>query len=224
MAWEKRRSRLFCPSGNGNQGLSSQHVRFWEIGASADPPALVFHTDQGDVTVSKKRENSVTPKVFHASSRTVAHFKAHHDSAPQPQMPIDPWQNGPDPWRNYAMKTKPASSSTAPVPTVKPCLDEVEARILAKVDEQLKISKAGDEDVDMTAATSKLQTQVQELQSQNQKFEGMFTTVGQRMTQMEQTVTAQNSRIQELGTVIQQQMQQTDTLSHEVGQVSDNRF
>ena len=195
---------------------SSPTGRFWEIGASDAPPAPVLHSDQGDVAVSLKRDakpQHVPIKVFQAPHKAVAHLKATKETTSKAIASTDPWQNGGDPWKNYA----PMKQKVIPTVHAQPRLDEVENRLMAKIEEQIKTQTAST-DVEMPdESTSKLQTQVQELQSQTQRFEGMFVNMGQRMATVEQTMTAQTGQIQELGQAVQACGSQTELIGKELG-------
>ena len=197
---------------------SSPDGRFWEIGTSVPPPAPVLHSDCGDVAVSLKREHKPVQskeKVFQAPPKTFAHLKANKEPSTKAAASTDPWQQGSDPWMNYVpLKAKTAVTAG---PAVQPRIDEVETRLLAKIEEQIK-SQAPPGDVEMNGeAYGKLQSQVDELQSQNQKFEGMFVNMGQRMASVEHAVSTQNGQIQEIGQVVQRYGTQTEQIGKEVG-------
>ena len=211
----------------------SANGRYWDIGTSEPPPEPYLTTDHGVLTVALKRkaETLQKPTTFHAAAKTWAHIRSQgvaSSSSSSMQQPADPWQGAPDPWAAYrgAQKDKDAQSqppANPPTNTVHRRIKDIEDKLLEKIDDRVnfRLQAAATnltEDVDMSEETKlKMQSEIVELQSQNQKFETWFGDMGGRLTNLETHVQQQNQQIQHLNSMTQETSANTMQLRKEVG-------
>ena len=199
----------------------------WEVGASCEPPELVFTAAHGDVTVTKIKEvGKQTEKVdLVASLKTRRSIQSDKENV-QPASIADPWANGKDPWSRYQAPAvqhfridTPTASSAA-----QSKLDELEERLHTKLQESLETSRM-EVDSDADVKLKQLEVDVAELKNQGARFESWFKDAGRvaqetsaKVLSLEQECQRQREELSTLQSAVKAS---TSELSQKVDGVAD---
>ena len=137
-----------------------------------------------------------------ASSRTLKHLL--HDDSDQPQTMPDPWNNGRDPWAKARASSdvpmRPEPQATAATATK---LSQLEGELRQDLEDmvqrqaQAAASHPPPGLSDQECRLRQLEVGVTELQQQGRKFEHWFQSVGSKVQDQAQAITALQSTVQE---------------------------
>ena len=185
------------------------HVgRYWLLGSSVDPPVVVIPFAEQFLTITKVKDTPVSrqaPTVV-ASMKTLQKLStAAASTGEDPWLTADPWKG---PVSTAAVVANPAASSK---------LDEMETRLASRLAEQLQeqVKTLRDETVDDSAKRmEQLEVTVQEMHAQQGKFTQWCHEAADKLTLMNQRVTQQETRMDEL----HQQVSQNVTATEQLGQ------
>ena len=166
----------------------------WMLGSQDDPPCCILPTAKGEVTVSlqKKPPPGLEEPTIWSSTKTRALLRkaVANPSGPQDikhnvaRSGTDPWTLGSDPWGQYKPVSMPSSSNgDVPMHAVT-MMDSMETRLKAQL--ATHSATAADPRLD------KLETDMNEMKAQGQKFEHWFQDAGNQnramKTQMDNLV------------------------------------
>ena len=210
---------------------STSQGKYWEIGADCEPPSPLLYTDQGEVTVTPMKSSKPAheaPAIVGASNRTRALLR----QQPEGHDPrgVDQWQKGPDPWStnlwgNYKPTTLRSGAvldenKSVPAQPAKSKVDKIQADLRQDID-QLRQGLQNKEQEASTSkvADTKMQTELRELQIQSKKYEGLFQEVGAKMNAMDSQMHQQGQQIHELSQAMQSQVQVSQGIQQDVGQL-----
>ena len=203
---------------------STQVGKYWQVGSEQPPPAPILPTDQGEVTVTLRSQNSnetEQKKVVFASAKTQARMKGVQSNkalSSKAGEAEDSWVSGGDPWQNF----KPTSHKSEEVVfTQNQQRPSQEARSrMSQMQQEIhdlksQLEKTGTEDVHMTSSSLAQSSELQELRAQTKKHESWFAEQNNRMTSFETTLQAQGQQISQLNESMQYQSSATSALQHQ---------
>ncbi len=188
---------------------SDQQGMGWLVGTAVAPPAMLFPTEQGDVTVVLHRKVSAEPsgpKVL-STMKTRSHMKqkATNDQATQNDKPnkvgpppglSDPWANWKDPWARSA--THPSSGDVSMAATSR--IDQLEERVSQNLQQQLlKAPQEGLEEKH-EARFQKLEVDISELRQQRTRYESWFQEAATASNSMQSQIGELRSQVRENAT------------------------
>ena len=204
---------------------STQVGKYWQVGSEQPPPAPILPTDQGEVTVTLRSQNSnetEQKKVVFASAKTQARMKGVQSNkalSSKAGEAEDSWVSGGDPWQNF----KPTSHKSEEVVfTQNQQRPSQEARSrMSQMQQEIhdlksQLEKTGTEDVHMTSSSLAQSSELQELRAQTKKHESWFAEQNNRMTSFETTLQAQGQQISQLNESMQYQSSATSALQHQM--------
>ena len=171
-----------------------QHGRFWLVGSSTDPPVAIAPFADQFVTITKTRDlptSRPAPAVV-ASVKTLQRLTNPASSSAS----SDPWLKQ-DPWKDYGKDAKSAPSVAQPSQAASK-LDEIEGRLTSKLAEQVQEqirSVHADQMQDDSARLDKLEVNMQELQSQQHRFNTWCTEAAGKIEHITKQVTAQQEHL-----------------------------
>ena len=203
---------------------SSYNGKFWDIGAAVKPSSLILPTADGDVTLSLKKtqfEPERLSKCVQASSRTLSlmHGGSEKAASSSDGKGADAWMNGGDPWSAYKARVDPGNQTLFPENKQKSSSEtqmkfqmlQTQVETLAQ---QLKHKDGADEDMKQDENTVAME--IEELKSQQNKYEQWFHSAGSRVSNMEGHMQKQAAQIQELGMAVQNQTGATAKLQQQM--------
>ena len=172
----------------------------WLVGAEGDPPALTLPLGDSYVLITKAKDSGAMRATGHtvcASARTKRHILL---DDPVLDPPVDPWQGGRDPWSLAA----PSENRQSAVPSAQSVSKWGQLETELKQDVQNLVQQAVAANHTATASSSsgqghrlcQLESGVQELRMQNQKFENWFQTFGQQVTDQSKSLTTLQQSVQ----------------------------
>ena len=146
----------------------------WLLQAVDEPPAAIIQTSNGEVVISKHREQTAAKTPAPSTVGSVSTLSLCGSSSGQPAGDVDPWLQA-DPWGPYTMKKGHAAQSSA-----SDGLHQLEERLQTAI--LAKIPTAMEQD-DLPDRMSSLESQVQLLMSKHQTLEGQVTEVSVNTSQ-----------------------------------------
>ena len=189
--------------GGGAEGTA------WEVGASQPPPSSILPGPNGDVAITLlKKMNAPDPSNTVLASSTTKRFLQNASGG------TDPWTQGMDPWGGYS-----GSSSSAPraadkmqqledrlhkqvVETVRKEVAESTAHV--ETDTPMDFADLGDFRTTAENRFARLETGMQELQSQTSKFENWFSQMHQTEAQLQTQLQLVTQQVEVQGHGIEQ--------------------
>ena len=171
-----------------------QHGRFWLVGSSTDPPVAIAPFADQFVTITKTRDlptSRPAPAVV-ASVKTLQRLTQSASSSAS----TDPWLKQ-DPWKDYGKDVRAAPPMAQPSQASSK-LDEIEGRLTSKLVEQVQEqirSVHADQVQDDAARLDKLEVNMQELQSQQHKFNHWCSEAAGKIEHITKQVTAQQEHL-----------------------------
>ena len=192
----------------------------WEVGSSTEPPALALPLGEGFVMLSLLRDvkQPRAPAALCASQRTKRSIL--HDDPEQASSAFDPWSNWQDPWAQAKLSGKvgvsSASSATSAASTrisqleadSKQCVrDQVQQR-MAETPETMSACP------EQAQRIERLEVSMQELQLQNTKFEGWFSSLGKQVADT-------NASVAEVQHVVRNQQADLQRMQGDMAQQAD---
>ena len=196
--------------------------RYWTIGAATPPPTVVFQFGDSHVTIDKLKEMSSHKQQTNvvASLQTIQRLQGQTASS----SAVDPWLQK-DPWSQWQGNQAPAAPSSSTTTR----LEEIETRLKTSLTEQLKEqftawndqSEEAMEDVD-DSRMNKFQTDLTELKEQSQQFHMWFQQAGDRMNQMQTTITQQGTTLETITQTVQTHAQNFQGLHQSMGNMEAN--
>ena len=192
--------------------------RFWLVGAPAAPATNVFQHGDSWITISTERDVPVqkeSPTIV-ASLKTIQKINDFHQTSGQP----DPWMQR-DPWSTWKPSTAASSSGHQNSQPQMSRLDHIESTIKEAVAKQVKAyTPERDEDAPMSDAwKTQMETDIQELKLQNEKFHDWFNEAGSQMTQLQEGLQQQGHTIVELNKTVVLQTKTTSSLQTQFTQM-----
>ncbi|CAE7940377.1 unnamed protein product, partial [Symbiodinium necroappetens] len=192
----------------------------WEVGSSSDPPALALPLGDQHVLITKLRGPAISdaaPPTVYASQRTKKHIL--YDDGFTPETARDPWSDGNDPWSRAKFKgppglPPPSIPPVAPAPTKLAKLEtDMKDNLEQYVREQVAARSSLTPSDAQEARLTQLESTMQELKAQNDKFEGWFQTFGTKVQQQADQVSEVQQAVHTQGAELQQVRQEMGTQS-----------
>ena len=166
----------------------------WTVGAAEDPPTLVAQTKFGDVTITllKEATTSKKPPTLFTSRRTQQHLRKGASTASSSASGLSsqggrlgevPWQNY-DPWQKQKPLVPPLTDADVKMkdPPVAPIkkIAEVEGRLKDDILKEIRR--------DSESRLNRLEVDMNEIKTQNGKFETWFTEAAEANRQVQEQV------------------------------------
>ena len=187
----------------------------WEVGSSSDPPALAMPLGDQHVLITKLRGPATpdaAPPTIYATKRTKQHII--YDDGFSPEGARDPWSDGSDPWSRARLKAPPglpppSIPPVAPAPTKLAKLEtDMKDSLEQFVREQVAARSSSTPPDSQEARLTQLESSMQELKAQNDKFEGWFQTFGTKVQQQADQVSEVQQAVHTQGAELQQVRQE----------------
>ena len=186
--------------------------RFWIVGAGDAPPFPLFQFGSDQITITKVKEQAATPSVTSNIVATMQTMQKLQEKSIAPQKP-DPWLQQ-DPWSSYKGTSSTgyngAASSSAPNKRI----DEIENKLTASVQEQIRAQIESIHSAPMQIETSldeeriaRIETNMVELQQQSQRYEQWFQESADRVNQLQHNLNEQGEAIKAVHNSVQIQQQ-----------------
>eukprot|EP00435_Cladocopium_sp_Y103_P043615 s1301_g12.t1 len=182
--------------------------RYWLVGSSVNPPAVVVPHAEQFLTITKVKDLPVSrpaPNVV-ASMKTLQKLTSGPASSTD-----DPWLTE-DPWKGFGT---PAPVAAAPAASSK--LEEMESRLATRLAEQLQEQVRGLSDEPMDDSSKRieqLEVNMQEMHKQQGKFTQWCHEAADKLTIMNQRVTQQEARLDEINAQVTTTAAATEQLGH----------
>ena len=192
----------------------------WEVGSSSDPPALALPLGDQHVLITKLCGPAISdaaPPTVYASQRTKKHIL--YDDGFTPETARDPWSDGNDPWSRVKFKAPPglpppSIPPVAPAPTKLAKLEtDMKDNLEQYVREQVAARSSLTPSDAQEARLTQLESTMQELKAQNDKFEGWFQIFGTKVQQQADQVSEVQQAVHTQGAELQQVRQEMGTQS-----------
>ncbi len=183
----------------------------WLVGSAQEPPAMLLHADQGDVTVvlHKKISTAASGPTVLSTLKTRSHMKQQpaqdkpinkSDIGKPPGLQIDPWANWNDPW---------ARSSTTPIQTgdvtmtAASRVDQLEERVANtvanQVQQHLQQGANGEFEQKAEARFQRMEVDLSELKQQHQKYENWFQDAASVSSGLQNQIGELRTQVREQG-------------------------
>ena len=201
----------------------TQHGSAWEIGADAPPSCNILQAYGKDVlvTIVKNKEKTKDESMQVVPRKTQQYLRTQAPSTTPPvtaTTPVDPWQNYK--WDPWAKK----SGATPVAEPVKKRIEEVTEQLRSNVKEMVQ-SEVGASSSSTSALQESaerrfvsLESNMREMQVQNQKLSTWFQEANNRMASSEQqmqvmstAIEKQNKDLCEVKTEVKQSIEATQT-------------
>lgn len=225
-------ARVRQSMGGGSAGVA------WEVGSSKEPPSTILPQPSGDVAITLIRTVGKTdaPPALLASANTKKFMQKAQPTAttsdPWTHPGTDPWSS--NPWGNYHGPSSSAPRASDKMQQLEDRLkQQMTAHIAASTDATM--SQDHPEFEEFRAETqermAKMESSMQELQAQGQKFEGWFTHLNQadqhlaaQLDITTQQVETQGHRIEQINKDMNQQVGTLQTGLNKVQTDLDSGF
>eukprot|EP00435_Cladocopium_sp_Y103_P050318 s564_g15.t1 len=169
----------------------SHDGRYWLLGSSVNPPAVVVNFAEQFLTITKVKDVPVS----RPAPNVVASMKMLQKLTSGPSSTSDdPWILD-DPWKGTG------SVPVAAAPAASSKLDEMESRLASRLSEQLQEQVRGLADEPMDDSSKRmdqLEVNIQEMHKQQDKFTQWCHEAADKMTIMNQRVVQQEARMDEI--------------------------
>ena len=187
--------------------------RFWLIGSSEDPPQLAVPYAQQFLTITKVKDIPAVKPVPNvvASLRTLNRLATPAAAS----STVDLLQQH-DPWKGQQLRAAPSASTTTPATAAR--LTELETRLERKLTEQLQeqLQTVHEDSTEDDGRLRKLEVSVQELTAQQTNFTKWCTDAADKISNISQTVQAQDGRMTQIETQVQGNTQATENLGSQL--------
>ena len=205
-------ARPLRPTRGGQEG------RYWLIGSTEDPPAMVATYADGFLTFSRCKSPAApkpVPDVI-ASVKTLQRL-AHQDKSLVTTATADPIQEH-DPWRNWKLPSGAAASASSASATSK--LTELEERLTNRMAEQLQeqIKSIQEEPMDVSGGKiQQLEVTIGELKAQQGQFSNWCQTAADQIASLATQAQHQDARLTSIDAKLDATSQATEVLGTQVG-------
>ena len=202
-------ARPLRPSRSGSEG------RYWIIGSSLEPPAMVATYADGFLTFSRVRDQAAPkplPDVI-ASVKTLQRIAT--SSSSSTSGPVDLLQTH-DPWK----VSRPSIASGHETAAGSTKLDELEARLTNKMTEQLQEQFKSIQEEPMETSDSridKMELVLGEVQAQQAQFTQWCHTAADQISTLTKQVSQQDTRLGTIGQQVEANAAATQAVDARVG-------
>ena len=210
-------------------GKGSAEAMSWQVGAATAPPADVITGFGKEILITEiSRESKPPPQPrLVASSKTQQHMRAEASSSTSAPSyaaaATDPWTlPGKDPWKTYT-GPKAANAGKSHLQEVTGSLkDELSAAMQQKF-EELKSASMDTDGLDQHQQQNlqrfeKIETSLGEMQAQQLKFSGWFSSLGQQVQATEASIQGIQYTLSTHQSDLQGLHQEIKSVSDQVGQ------
>eukprot|EP00438_Fugacium_kawagutii_P027064 Skav214855 [mRNA] locus=scaffold16:296995:306518:- [translate_table: standard] len=185
----------------------------WDVGSASPPPCNIMTAYSADVLITLMKDKTVTEKAAPVLGPRRVQKQMQRSAPASSSHGGDPWLDGKDPWSGW-QGPQAAAAPQAPSKRLDALTDQLKSEVQVAVTKEINTTAAGIPP-QAEQRIQRLETGLQELQVQGQKFHHWFEETGTRLAGQDQALTQ-----------VQQQLAQTQKdlvgVHHEVQQSSDN--